>query len=350
MLQEQAAAQAVAPETESTPEPTPDEQVDTALREAYSRAHKRDAEPEEQEEPAEASVEEEADAGEPEEEAEQPAAQLDIPTDLSSKWKAYWEKIPDEARQLVLDQTREANAKNSKLGSEVQALRGIKPIHDTLVDLAKENPALQDMSIPDIAAEMKTLVNLNASFNRNPVQAVLGLIQQHNLAPAVAQALQGQPVSQPSQQVAQLQQHIRALEGRLSKATDPEQQFETYENWRQTSDVRREVTQFSSEVEHWDDVATYLPQAIALVQARTPDAPAKDILGKAYRMAVRELKGINLDDDNGTAPAAPKHDPERAEAAKKAASVNVQGSTSGKARAMTEEEKLVSAYRKAQSK
>jgi hypothetical protein len=111
-----------------------------------------------------------------------------------------------------------------------------------------------------------------------------------------------------------------------------------------------EVTEYAAAKEHWAEVEEDLPAFIAAVQRVSPNASHKDVLDRAYDLALQTKRPDLKAPAKAAVEAAPQPDPERAKAAIEAKSVNVTGRTAGKPRELTEEEAYEAAWTRAQRK
>lgn len=294
---------------------------------------------------AEAPAEAAEQAPEPVEAAEAPAPSqeaVDAPTDVPVALRKHWTAIPEEAREAVVGAQREMSRKLSDMGRQVQS---IAPIRDVLVEAAKANPALMNMRPDELARDVMELAQYSAAFKSKPVETFMALAQKHGMIDALRQAFGGQP--QAAQETAALQNEIRALKQQLSRAADPEFIREQVSAVTMQERVLSDVQGFAAQQEHWGEVEAYIPKIIPLVRDAMPDASATDVLARAYDLALQTYRPELKAKAQAAVEAAAAPDPERTQAALKAKSINVTGSTTGKAREMTEDEVYSAAYDRA---
>ena len=320
----EATAAALAPETAAPVEVTVVEDVqpteDDLMEAVWDKA--QDETPEVVEETPEEPVEEEP---EPE------APVVEAPSELPKAVRDRWGDIPDDARTAILDSQREMGRKLAENGRLVQ---GIKPIQDVLVDATKEMPALRNMQPEQVAREIFDLAKVSNDFAQKPVETMMGLIKKHNLGEAVGMALQGQPqstaVNQLVQQNKQLAQQVQTLSDRL--------------NGVEQQPVLNTVNEFAQGADHWGDVESTIPTAIAHMRAVMPEASPRDVLQAAYDLEIQRLGKAKPAPSEEAAPA----DPEQTQKALKAKSVNVQSKPNGE-KPLTEDQLLEQVWRKNQS-
>ncbi len=276
-------------------------------------------------------------------EAPAPAPEaVDAPTDVPVALRKHWQGLPEEARDAVLTSQREMSRKLSDMGRQVQ---GIAPIRDVLVEAAKANPAIMNMRPDELARDVMELAQYSAAFKSRPVETFMALAQKHGMTDALRQAFGGQP--QAAQETATLQNEIRALKQQLSRAADPEFIREQVSAVTMQERVISDVQGFASQQEHWSEVESFMPKVIPLVRDAMPDASAKDVLARAYDLALQTYRPDLKAKAQAAVEAAAAPDPERAKAAIQAKSVNVTGRTTGQARELTEEERYAAAYDRA---
>lgn len=297
---------------------------------AETPAEAENSAPEADEAPAEAEVAQEA---------------VEAPTDVPVALRKHWSGLSEEARDAVLTSQREMSRKLSDMGRQVQ---GIAPIRDVLVEAAKANPAIMNMRPDELARDVMELAQYSAAFKSKPVETFMALAQKHGMTDALRQAFGGQP--QEAQQTASLQNEIRTLKAQLAKAADPEFIREQVSAVTMQERVISDVQGFAAQQEHWSEVESFMPKVIPLVRDAMPDASAKDVLARAYDLALQTYRPDLKAKAQAAVEAAVVPDPERAKAALQAKSVNVTGRASGQARELTEEERYAAAYDRASRK
>lgn len=274
-----------------------------------------------------------------------PVEAVEAPTDAPVALRKHWSAIPEEARDAVLASQREMSRKLSDMGRQVQ---GINPIREVLVEAVRDNPALANMKPEDVAREVMELARYSASFTAKPLETFMALAQKHNMTEALRQAFGGQ--AQGAQDTAALQTKITALEQQLARAADPEFIREQVSAVTLQERVLSDVQAFAETQPHWGEIEEHLPKVIPLVRDAMPDSPQKDILAKAYELALQTYRPDLKAPAKAAVEAAAQPDPERTQAAIQAKSVNVPSRTSGKPREMTEEEIYSAAFDRAVKK
>lgn len=326
--------------------------TETALPEQVAATETTEAEPDYGAVYDKITADSPVEAAEPAPEAVEAPAEVDVaqepveaPTDVPVALRKHWSGLPEEARDAVLNSQREMSRKLSDMGRQVQ---GIAPIRDVLVEAAKANPAIMNMRPDELARDVMELAQYSAAFKSKPVETFMALAQKHGMTDALRQAFGGQP--QEAQQTASLQNEIRTLKAQLAKAADPEFIREQVSAVTMQERVISDVQGFAAQQEHWSEVEGFMPKVIPLVRDAMPDASAKDVLARAYDLALQTYRPDLKAKAQAAVEAAVVPDPERAKAALQAKSVNVTGRASGQARELTEEERYAAAYDRASRK
>lgn len=363
----EAAAEALAPEPVAPVEPSQDVMTeDEALAAAYDAAtqpeEKEDPTPDESaseeaesadpvEEPAEQAEDAEAaeeaqDAAETEDEESGDSEDIKGPTDFPKAVRENWGKIPDEARQALVESQRELNRKLTEQGRQ---MTGIAPIRDALVEIARDTPEMLNMRPEEVAQEFKKFRDtVIKPLNEKPLETVMQVIKERGLEEPLKQVLNGQQPGQESMRENILLKEIGQLKQQVKQLSDPNYIQGHVEQFTTQSNLASEVANFSQNAEHWADVESHMPAAIQFVKSAEPDLPPKDTLERAYNLAVSQyVPEAKATRKAGEQPA-PQVDPKKTEAAIKAKSVNVKGKASDKSRKLTEDELLARAYDKAQ--
>jgi hypothetical protein len=282
--------------------------------------------------------------------AEQPeqVEKVEAPTELPKSVRDVWDKVPEEARESYLTAYRDLGNKLREQGRQMQ---GIAPIRDVLTQAVQELPSLANMRPEDAAREILGLAKISNDFSTRPVETMMGLIKQHGLERHVAAALSGQNTAPQATQEAQYKNKIAALERQVQDLTNPDTFSQRVHEATQMSMVRGDVDSFIREADHWNTVEPHMANLVAAYRVSMGDsASPKDVLKSAYEhalsMFVPEAKATPAPAPEQAATVA---DPEKTQAALKAKSVNVSGTSTGKHRSLTEEQELAKVWEKMQA-
>lgn len=287
---------------------------------------------------------EQDDATENEEQtAEEPAEPP--PSFLPGAVKEKWKDLPPDVREAIAQSQGEMSR---KLADASRQMQGIGPIRDNLVELSQEFPQLLNMKPQEVLAEMREMAVIGQHLHQDPVRTILAVAEKHGVTGQLAEFFNGkqvQPNSAPQQHIQQLQAEIRGLKQQLEQVGNPEYLQSQVSSFMEQQSAMNEVQSFAQKAEHWDKVEAHLPKIIPFVREAKPGASTADVLKASYEMAIQQL--VPQAHPKAVEETAPQADPKRTEAALKAKSVNVQGSMSGKARSMSEDEMLAQIYDRA---
>lgn len=258
-----------------------------------------------------------------------------------------WKALPPEHQAKVKTHFDDLHRRMSDQGRQ---LASVKPIADRLSQAIQQFPEFKDRSPEELAQGAVNLAAVEASLRKDPVGTILRVAQSHNVLQQLQSALSGQQLPEEKQVVSNLQREIAGLKQQLAAVSDPNQIEGHVSRAFETRAAQDALNQFASDPANsfWGDVEPHLPGFIAIAKGQMPDAPVKDILKSAYDMAVNAIPAVREKVAAAAKKAAASEpDPKRAEAAKKAASINVKSNSNGKDRQMGEDEALGAAYDRA---
>jgi hypothetical protein len=337
---------------------------DAGLRSAYERAMASDEPDDEapQSEETKAQRDERGrftkaeqaseDASSPSEEAE---GQQDVeqpessdravpPVGLPANWRPdmadIWTKLPEPERDRLGKWSQELHAKMSDMGRQVSQLRDFQPVVEYMQQAfpQKFGPG----GVPP-AQGLAALAEAAYALDHQPVQALMQLATESGVLPQLAQALG----VQGGGNVADLHQTIHQLRQELGQYASPDAIQYQIDQAMTVREVTSSVERFKSEKPFYADVEAELPSYIEIAWKKWPDANAVEVLDKAYDMAVNADPAVREKAHAAARQAAAsKVDPKRAAGAKKAASINVTSTSTGKGTPMSEEDMLRQAYRR----
>lgn len=308
---------------------------ETTVRDEKGRFAPKGGRPEVEAAPEGEAAEEAAEA---EAEAEEAPAELAMPTDLPKELAPHWAAIPEEARTAIAETQRRMASSLADLGRRARAF---EPIQSAVMDAAKSNPDYMNMTPDQIAADLKELQATRSNLLRNPVQTMAQVAELLGVTDQLAAHFTGGQQGRPRRAEPPITpQSIQAIVQQAIAQDRQQAEIST-----QQAALSTEVDTFAKSAEHWEAVAPSLARFVEIAQDQAlPGTPEKDILEKAYTMAVNAF-GLKAS-AKAAAPAPAKPDPRRAEAAIRAKSVNVTGKA-GKPSAVTAREAMAAAYDRA---
>jgi len=234
-----------------------------------------------------------------------------------------------------------------KFGEIGKQYGAVKPIADKIMGAASQFPEFKGFTPDQIAEGAVQLAAIQARLESGSedarVSTIMEVAKTYGVLPALAKAFGQQ--GDGNQLVTGLQQKIATLESRLSQVGNPDSIRETVSMTLKERETETLVTDFAGKAEFWADVEAAMPTFIKAVMDKGEGKTPQEIIADAYDMAINALPDVRAKVRASEAKAtAAGPDPKRTEAARKAASINVPSTSSGKERVMTEDELLSAAY------
>lgn len=285
-----------------------------------------------------------SEAGTEADSAETVSAETPAPAHLPQAIKAHWSGMSEDARKAWAAHVSE---QDRKFGEQGKLWQAAKPVMDRLNEAIQKYPEFKGMSPDDIGKSAAQLAAVQISFNKNPVGTIMDLARSANVLPQLAQIFsQGEQRSgDQGQIIAGLERKIAQLEAEHKRASNPDAIRETVSTTLAEKEAKTTLENWAKAQPFYADVEADLPHYVAkVIEKSGRDRPHTDILSDAYDMAINanpEVRAKVRAAEVKTTAA--NQDPKRAEAAKKAASINVPSGT-GKEREPTEDEILSATY------
>lgn len=273
-----------------------------------------------------------------------------LPANWQGKEEA-WSKVPADLKPVLAEIDGGLHRTLSDQGRQISAF---KPV----LDVIERNKNLFDGSVKDEngraitpAAGIEYLFNVQKAMDINPVETILTIADRYGARDKLAAAL-GQKPAEGQQGTQELRSVIAGLEQRIAALTNPAAIDERI-NRKLTEKAADEAAEAEigrlakdkplySEISEEDMV-----DSIHKARRKLGDAASKEaVFNLAYDMAVHADPDLRA--KAAAAKPAAVADPKKVEAAKRANGVNVTSTSSGKGRALTEDEELAEAYDKAQ--
>lgn len=258
-----------------------------------------------------------------------------------------WKAIPAEQREKVKAHFDDLHRRMSDQGRQ---LASVKPIADHISQATKAIPLFQGMSPDQVSQKALELAAIAVDLKRDPVNTLIEVARNTGQLAALQAKLSGQAMPEGQKIISDLQAQIAGLERKLAQAADPSQ-IETHVSRVFEGRAAQEaVNQFASDPANsfFADVEPHLPDFIPIARKLAGEgASVKDVLKSAYDMAINAHPEIRTKAQAAAKNAAAEADAKRREDAKKAASVNVKSTSTGRERELTELEALNSAYDRA---
>lgn len=294
-----------------------------------------------------------AETAEPAEGAEEPAAEAEEPAEAATPAPANWQGLEDVWKAIPAEHAEKVKAHfddlHRRMSDQGRQLASIKPISDQFAQAAKSLPQLANMAPDQIAREAIQLAVIQRQLMENPVETILQVANRYGAIPGIIQKLSGQEPTEGAQHVSSLQREIADLKDQLKEALDPERIDTRISQSLENRTAQEAVKSFAADPanEYWQILEPHLPAHIAEIMEANPSMPADQVLRKAYDKALDAFPALKQAKAAAKPAAVTDLDQKRAEAAKKAASVNVKSTSNGKERPLSEEEAMSAAYDRA---
>lgn len=263
-------------------------------------------------------------------------------TGLDDAWKA----IPAEQREKVKTHFDDLHRRMSDQGRQ---LAQSKPLADKLIQGVSQLPQFRGFSPEQIAEGAIRLANVQASLESGPASAldtILQIAQAYKVLPDLTKRLTGAEMPEGQNETHELKREIAELKNQLRSGP---QQIEAHVSraieGRAALDT---VVQFAKDPANsfFGVVEPHIPAFMERARQDRPELAGKELLQAAYESALKEF-GLKDMKEAAAKAAAPVVDQKRTEAAKKAASINVKSSSTGKERPLGEIDALSAAYDRA---
>ncbi|WP_434723046.1 hypothetical protein [Mesorhizobium sp. RIZ17] len=275
-----------------------------------------------------------------------PANWQGIKGGVAENVKQAWEKAPAELRKFVADREQELQGRLSDHGRAVSAY---KPIQDVIERNGKyfdpnTGKKMADGKVVTPAQAIEYLFNVQQNMDQAPVETVMSIIDRYGIRDKVA-AVFGQT---PQQGESELRQEIAGLKQMLASVHNSANIDDRISQRLQERDsitaANEELGRLSADKPLYSEIPEKrMVNFINDAWDRLGSTASKEaVFNLAYDMAV------NADPDLRAKAAAAKvaapKDTGKVDAAKRANSVNIPSTASGKARVLSEDEELAAVY------
>lgn len=277
-----------------------------------------------------------------------PANWQGIKGGVAENVKQAWEKAPADLRKFVADREQELQQRLSDHGRQASAYKPIQDVIERNGRYFDPNTGKKgaDGRVITPAQAIDYLFNVQQSMDQAPVETVMNIIDRYGIRDKVA-AVFGQTVQQGEnelrQEIAGLKQMLASVHNSANIDDRINQRLQERDA---TTAANEELSRLSADKPLYSEIPE--KRMVAFINDawdRLGATASKEaVFNLAYDMAV------NADPDlrakaAAAKPAAPK-DTGKVDAAKRANSVNIPSTASGKARVLTEDEELAAVYDK----
>ena len=276
------------------------------------------------------------------------------PAHLPYDIKANWEGIPEAARTALVGLTTEQDRKFGELGREMATL---KPVKEVVSEFGEYFDGTKGSYKPDEA--MRYLFGLQRKMDSDPLGTIMDIANTYGVAGQLVQPTDG------TREIAQLNQTIMDLKSQMTNQSNPETINTAVSQALDAREFNKALDEFAASKPFYTDVESVLVDneetgrsgfiSYAWDRLGETEEPLK-VLEYAYDMAVNAIPEVRVKaqaakaQNNSTANAVPDAkaanapDPKRTDAARRAASINVKSTATGKQNFASEEDAMGSVY------
>ena len=267
------------------------------------------------------------------------------PVPLPANWRgrgmeSVWGKIPADVQAQIAQHDAELHTRMSEQGRQIAEFRPYSEVFERNKDLLS-GKTMPDGTAPTMLQGVDFLFSAQRRLDQNPIAGLIEIADRYGVRQHLAAALSGQieiPADRqsPALTASDIAQIVREM-----------QQEETV-----ARSANEEVSRLAKDKPLYSEIAEDdMVHAIHKARSKLGDAASHEaVFDLAYDMAVNADPDLRKKAAAATKAAAAEEDPKRTADARRATSVNVTSTTTGKSRQLTEDELLGQAYDEAQNK
>lgn len=207
------------------------------------------------------------------EEAKKPA--VEAPKHWSQKVREEFAKLDPEAQQELAKEATEMRQNLSRQGRVLQEMQPVAKVLQEHKALFEQNGMSYDQGIAALLRAQAALSNPNTARD-----ALLTLAKNYNID--LSDAAEPEDGEWVDPNVARLTQHVEDLQNRLAQY---ERHTATQMQEQQSAAATNFVEQFAQGKEDFEALADEIELRVKMYRAAYPQAPANEILAKAYEEA-----------------------------------------------------------------
>lgn len=322
------------------------EAVNNQPRDEGGRFATKEADPameEKTEDPAIPSIEDEKAAEAPEVTAEAegdkgtegtaPEAPSHLPRAIRDVWGAL-----DENTRAVIDSTQRDYAR--RLSEAETVRRSAGPVYERLVQAQREMPALSQMTPEQIAANVFELSQWANRLEQDPVGALMSIAAHRGVVDDLRQKIVG-GAETAADPMRELRQELAALKSQLGQRPDPDAIKSQIEQEMLVANLGREVEAFAKSKADWGVLEPHVQARLPEMLEANPHLAPIEVLEHTYNTVANDLLHPLRSAAADEAVKARK-----ADAARAAASLNVQPEGAGDPVPMSEDEAMDAVWAK----
>lgn len=256
--------------------------------------------------------------------------------------KDAWGKTPAELRAFVAAREQELQGRLSDHGRELSTFKPLKEVLDKNGKYFDPNTGAKiDGKVVTPAQAVEYLFNVQRDMDANPVPTIMSIIDRYGIRDKIA-ATFGATVQQGE---AELRQEIAGLKQMLASVVNPasidDRINQKLQERTDQQSAAEELTRLSADKPLYSEIPEAdMVESIHKARRKLGEAASKEaVFNMAYDMAVHADPDLRA---KAAAPkaAAPVDTGKKVQDARRAASVNIPSTQSGKGRVLTEDEEL----------
>ena len=279
--------------------------------------------------PVEAEAEEKApEAEKVEEEATAPV--VEAPSHLPRAIREVWADLPEAARN-VIDENQQSYAKRLSVAEEYR--RSLDPIHQRIQQARQDLPALANMQPEEIAAQVFELAQWSARLQSDPVGALTAIAAHRGVGDQLRAHFSGEP--QEADPMAAMRAEMAEMRQQLAQRQQAPDIDAQVQHQMHVARLQGEVEAFAQSKADWGVLEPHIQAALPEQQAAHPDLSPIEVLELTYNSVANQLLHPLR-----SAAAESAVNAQKADAAKKAASVNVTPEGAGAPAPLSEDEEM----------
>ena len=284
--------------------------------------------------PAEASPQEGEAGGEEAKTSlsERQAAPASLPATWRQDMSDIWGSLSQEHRDRLGSWSQENYAKLSDMGRKISSYSDVQSVLDDMVQTYPDRFGQNGMKPTEA---VKYLYQVQKDMDANPVETILQIAQRYEALPELAKRL---GMNTDGAQVQSLQGTIQELKSQLANMLSPDSINKQVSRALTERETLAGVQKFAAEKPFYSEVEDDLPAFIEIAKGKMQDANALEVLAEAYDMAVNAIPNVRQKVQAASKVASATDS--RANAAKRAASINVKSTAGSKPRPRTDEEAM----------
>lgn len=264
--------------------------------------------------------------------------------------KDAWGKTPAELRAFVAAREQELQGRLSDHGRQLSTFKPLQEVLDKNGRYFDPNSGYKiDGKTITPAQAVEYLFNVQNDMEKAPVPTIMAIIDRYGIRDKIA-ATFGQTVQQGE---AELRQEIAGLKQMLASVGNPasidDRINQKLQERDQQTTAAEELTRLSADKPLYSEIPEAdMVESIHKARRKLGEAASKEaVFNLAYDMAVHADPDLRA---KAAAPkaAAPVDAGKKVQDAKRAASVNIPSTASGKGRTLTEDEELAAVYERNQ--